>query len=427
MLEADSALSSPEKSEDGPRSDTVLDEATRTSTDEIISQLQTALVDRRSRLYSLATTKLCRKDLEELRITDDRILDEKAFDVYKALAHRNVPVPSALRPPSYRTTLFHSEDFSPALGDVLYGRGFIDVDGIDCLGLTPLMTMGFSGLKTALHRSVWLISKGADPRRNATLCEGMRCDPSTTATHYICSWVGGTVYWLVELEHEAEFRQEWGSPEMKRMWVSPEIRRTWLFGTLDKLDDKCQSLLRGCFHSKLDDNCLCACSSHGCTPAVMMLKGITEWLLPDMDEEGYFSLILPVEGRLWVIEWMITTLGHHHEAWRWLTCEIIRYETFEKLELTHTCCKVHSHGLNMPTANDSAECAEIRDEERLLLSKLDTLVAEFQEKYTELGVTVPEFLRGYWKARMEEFEREEEPLDDEEISRIRDLGVIIHP
>lgn len=407
MLEADSALSSSKKSE---FCRSVFNEATRTSTDEIISQLQTALVDRRSRLYSLATTKLCRKDLEELRITDDRVLDEKAFDVYKALAHRNVPVPSALRPPLYRTTLFHNEYFSPALGDSLYGRGFIDVDGIDYEGRTPLMTMGFSDtsiFETALQRSVWLISKGADPGRNPNLFEGLRCDPSFTATHYICSWVGVAVCW----------QTTFGSD-----WVLSKVNGTWLFGTLDELDDKCQSLLTGCFHSKLDDNCLCACSSHGCTPAVMMLKSITQGAVWRHGNH----LFRPTEGHLFVIEWVISILGHRHEAWRWLTREIIRYETFEKLGLTHTCCKVHPRGYGMPTARDSAECAEIRDEERLWLSKLETLVAEFQEKYTELGVTVPEFLRGYWKARMEEVEREDGPLDDEEIAKIRDLGVVIY-
>ncbi|KAL9130116.1 MAG: hypothetical protein Q9175_007111 [Cornicularia normoerica] len=225
--------------------------------------------------------------IEELEITDDRILDEKAFAVYQSLKRRNIAIPSALRPPLFRTTLFHDADLTPALGESLYGRGFMDVDGIDDLGLTPLMELDFpegASLKAALQRASWLISKGADPGHKSEVGGRRLQDPSITAAHLLCYWVSSAVYWRTVL---------------KRDGLTPEIKH-------------------------------------------------------------------------------------------------------------------------------SVECGEIRDEEHLLISKLDALVAEFHAEYTELGVTVPEFLQGYWKARMEEVEREEEPLDDEEIAKIKDMGVVIH-
>lgn len=46
---------------------------------------------------------------------------------------------------------------------------------------------------------------------------------------------------------------------------------------------------------------------------------------------------------------------------------------------------------------ENTERDEIHDEERFLIHKLNALVTEFEEKYTQLGVTVSEFLNGYWK------------------------------
>ena len=397
MLEADSALIS----SDG---EDVFEEALRASSDEIISCLGNALVLRRTRLYNLATRKLDRKDLEDLNVTGDRILDEKAFEVCEVLKSRNIPIPSALRTPSHRTTVFHYENLSPTLGESLHGHGFIDVDSFDGSGLTPLMRMGSpyrTNIEPALQRVTWLISKGADPRRKPDKCEPMYWNPSSTAAHYICSWVGVAI----------------GGG-----WRSPYVKRTTFFAILNGLDDDCQSLSGKLWSSKSYDGCLCACSSHGCTPVTMMLKGIRAGLLSYVLTEHIPTLI---EGRSWIIDCVETLLGHGHEAWQWLSREIIQYETFEKLELTHTCCEVGFFS-EMRLRNDDVDGEEVRDEERLLIRKLDALVAEFQEKYTELGVTVSEFLKGYWKNRMEEVEREEESVDEEEIARIKDVGVVIH-
>lgn len=402
MLEADSPLYVPDHPVKG-----VFEEAIQTSSDEIISHLQTALVDRRNRLYSLAITKLCRKDLDELEIPGDRILDEKASDVYAALEHRNVPIPSALRTPRRRQTLFHSTKLSPALRESLHGCGFLDVDGINSSGLTPLMTMGDSSIRTidaSLQRASWLISKGADPGRKPEMCGPMRFmpwDPSITAAHGLCSWVGRAVY------------------QCMPPWIPYEIIDVTLFGLLEDLEENSKSLLGEMLSLKIYDACLCACSSHGCTPATMVLKGTKAVL------QGYWIKKPPREGRLWVIEWVERLLNDRYEVWQWLSGEIIRYETFEALGLTHTCCKVYVLD-TIPMLNDSVDCEEIRDEERLLIRKLDSLVEEFQEKHTELGESVSDFLKGFWKTRMKEIEVEEEPLDDEDIAKIRDVGVVIH-
>lgn len=153
MLEADSALYSPQFCPKNFPYFDIFEGAITLSTDEIISHLETALVVRRTRLYTLATRVLTRKELENLRVTSDRLLDERACVVYAALEKKKVPIRSALRTPPYRTTLFHSEYLSPALGESLYLRGFVDVDCTSSLGLTLLMFLGndcFIRLKVAL-------------------------------------------------------------------------------------------------------------------------------------------------------------------------------------------------------------------------------------------------------------------------------------
>ena len=413
MLDADSALCSGRERRNWDNFPGVFEEAIMTSNDEIISHLETALVVRRIRLYTLATSELTPKELEELGVTSDRLLDEKACLVYAALGRKNVPIPSALRTPPDRTTLFHSEYLSPTLGESLYRRGFIDVEGVSASGLTPLMSLGYERSirpNAALQRASWLISKGANLGRKPDQSEYVHYDPSITAAHCICSWIGIAMY-----------LQDFSKHEWQRLRRLPsEVNHTREFRTLDELDEDCRSVLGKLVFSKYYDHCLCACLSHGCTPAIVMLKNITRY--------NFFSndSISPTEWRLLMIDWVKSLLGHPHKAWQWLSREIIRYVTFEELGLTHTCCKSRHKIYDMDDDMDNTEREEIQDEQRFLISKLDALVTEFEEKYIELGVTVPEFMNGYWKTRMEEVEKEDEPLDDEQIAKIKDLGVVIH-
>ena len=412
MLEADSALYSTHLYNNHG----VFAEAIAESTDEIISHLESALVDRRTRLYTLATSQLSPQELEELNVADDRLLDEKATDVYAALEQRKFSIPPALRTPFIRTTLFHRASLSPGLRESLYRRGFIDVDGISSYGLTPLMDLGYRRddcrLKPTLQRVSWLISKGADPGRTPDQSRCTGYDPNVTAAHYICSWIADALY---------------QSDPIKPWWVSRiYLSRAWLFRILDGLEDECQSVFGKLFCSRFYDDYLCACSSHGCTPATMMLKGIMKEFHLQPKFGKCVDLVEYIEWCIWVIEWMNSLLSHSCEAWHWLSHDIIRYLTFEKLGLTHTCCECYFSGFPRPTRFHKTERAEIHEEERFTISKLDTLVTEFEEKYTELGVSVPDFLNGYWKTRMEEVEWEDEPLDEEQIAKIRDLGVVIH-
>ncbi len=253
-------------------------------------------------------------------------IDEKALNVYKALERRHVVIPSALRVPFHQTTVFHDPSLTPAVGESLYKCGFLDVDGIDWSGVTPLMQLNEAEmvyLEPLLRSASWLISKGANPGRKAEQSLYLPRGPNTTAAHYLCFWIGIAVF----------------DDDDDELWSVYPMANKWLSKFLEQPLEEYPLLLGKLFSSKLYDSCICACSSHGCTPAVTLLRSIMVELRKRADSQCKIDQLFAIDTQLWMIGWFSTLLGDSHGVWQWLSQELIRYETFEKLELTHTCCE----------------------------------------------------------------------------------------
>lgn len=406
MLDADSVLDLP-KDNHLPFLNP-LQLAIKESTDDIIECMIDVLVDRRCRLRDLAISTLSPHHVARLGIstTDMEILDGQAYDVVAALEQRNVNIPAVIKPPWHKRTVFHIIELTPTQYESLYARGFHDVDTFCSDGLTPLMCLESTlimSLKQFLQRVLWLISKGADLDREP---QYIFRAPGTTAIHSISSWIGASIWdTLVYLKHKGILSEK----------LEFDCK---IFDRLEALEEDCRLFIRQTFSRETYDGCLCACSAHGCAPATMMLKTPTNFNR-GAEINPTYSI-----GRLWLIESIYYHMGAQFRVWPWLSREIIRVETFERLELTHTCCEGSSVFDWVPYCIDQ-DIEEIQEEEHFLIDRLDTLVTEFHEKYIELGVPIPEFLKGYWESRMEEIENED-VLDDEDIARIRDLGVAIH-
>ncbi|KAH8684014.1 hypothetical protein BGZ61DRAFT_455513 [Ilyonectria robusta] len=71
------------------------------------------------------------------------------------------------------------------------------------------------------------------------------------------------------------------------------------------------------------------------------------------------------------------------------------------------------------------EIAEIQDEDKHLVARLDSLVEEFDAKFEELGQSLVEFFYGYWSERMEEIGKEVDELSQEDVEAIQETGVIL--
>ncbi|KAE8342954.1 hypothetical protein BDV24DRAFT_173358 [Aspergillus arachidicola] len=101
---------------------------------------------------------------------------------------------------------------------------------------------------------------------------------------------------------------------------------------------------------------------------------------------------------------------------------VLRLCTFELLEITHT-CRHHKMGFDTLRGRVTIyDVPEIHSEQRHLINRLEELVLEFEYRYRELNVTLPEFLTGYWRDRMDEVKAEEQVFDQEEAQRMRELG-----
>ncbi|KAK4220526.1 hypothetical protein QBC38DRAFT_526631 [Podospora fimiseda] len=79
----------------------------------------------------------------------------------------------------------------------------------------------------------------------------------------------------------------------------------------------------------------------------------------------------------------------------------------------------------MVRLKEPQEVEEIREEEALGLELLEILIVEFTAKFTALGITVEEFLRGYWKQRMEEVQYVEGLIPDNELERQPEFAVYL--
>lgn len=100
---------------------------------------------------------------------------------------------------------------------------------------------------------------------------------------------------------------------------------------------------------------------------------------------------------------------------------MLRFNTFEKLRLRHTCCTldyVEDKKEVIVELDDEDDRSEIREEQVEQVEKLEALLVEFEKKYNECAVPFSEFLGGYWKDRMKEISREKVPIDQTELESI---------
>jgi hypothetical protein len=61
-----------------------------------------------------------------------------------------------------------------------------------------------------------------------------------------------------------------------------------------------------------------------------------------------------------------------------------------------------------------------------MIQQLESLMAEFDSKLSEVGGTLTLFLGEHWKPRMEEvLNADDETLDEEEQRKMREIGVVL--
>ena len=313
----------------------------------IVTATIESMVRRSNRLRSLAIAHFSPCELDRLCISPEdgplQILDAYAAPTANALENVGVRIPEALEPGWGVATVYHYQRyqfrFSPELPDRLWSSGFHDTNDYDEDGFTPLHH-ACDSLK--LDMASWLMSHGGDPTtvvRNHSL----------NAFHLLANSVNG--------------------------WT---LARTMYDIVADHLD--IISRIGGLCGTSCQDDCRCACSPQGCTPTSVLLRAATrDWC----EKEDIFS------------SWC-RSLDLSPDAIDICCLEFARMETFERLDITHVCCKIDSWpiaAISDPMPQDTIE--EIQDEESEIIDQLKSWMGLYEEERAKFEGSAIEFLSNW--------------------------------
>ena len=376
------------------------------------------IANRRQRLCDLAFEKAPCSALTYLFPTETGepyIMDEKGPRLALELTSRGITVPSPLDPGEKGETGYHATRGQPELAEILWKAGFRDINGRDLCNMTPLMCCP---LETLLRFIGWCLGKGFELKldveqdrawygQNAGRLDELKPgQPLNTKTIYRKIYALGGV---------ANYSSSSHRPFVKVL-VSSEIDR---------------QIAQSIFSATATDGCRCACSISGCTTRTFLFKGF-------IDRRGRPNsrYLTNCDMRRFYCDLKCVCIGNSPDA-----AEYLRLITFERLELTHTCCRLQwsrhdekSHaciGNKQRTTVEfcppmpSSEIEDIRDEESAVLQKLAELLEEFEAKVVELNISIRDFIMRYRAPRMEQVLRENDGSLD--LEALREIGVKIYP
>lgn len=346
----------------------------------IVDLIVNSLIDRRKRLQALAVVHLPREVIGHLNIGSDTLLNVHAYEVYTLLSTVSVDLRNLLECRTW--SVFDSFGVNLELADRLYDAGFRDLNVKDkdhetCLTklwqATPPCT-----LEKFLQKAYWLISKGANVHHKG---------PAGSTLHILGNSVGSVLSWN---DQETEFHLE-----------------------IQSLSDSSKALLRIILFDNIRDDCQCACSLKGCSPLTAFLGGLfSKWTCSDSKD-----LIRMLTELLTIVldKYDAVSLECYKTH---LSSGILQFITFRSLELTHTC--LHEY-----RKIELEEIKEIHDEEKLLILDLMSLLKQFSEEIERHNLQLPSFITGSWQTHMESFLSSSGTQSTQEISQIRETGVII--
>ncbi|MCJ1370710.1 hypothetical protein MMC20_001923 [Loxospora ochrophaea] len=380
----------------------------------------------RRRLRELASFALPASIVKALALSEEKLLDAQVPCCLATLRESEIFVPLACLQSPYLFNegyvpvfVYHIYYLTAGVAQKLWEAGFRDVEAVDDNGNTPLLakSSGYFYTTDRGYRELisWFISKGADvhcTQRKIYRCRHAdkfeiyqtKSKSSTTALHYIACSVSGFIHHSFDVK------------------INKKAVRS-------AIQDIFQSPLRDIFIDKVQDTCMCACS-RGCSPIIMFLKGIDMDSIQSIRLPWKVGLRISLNCCIQICAILAEYLEPQAQAYCGLiSSQSLRFLTFKKLSLRHTCCRWQRYWAEAANSNvifelDEDEIHEIQDEDRELIDKLEELLEEFQVKYEELGVSMKEFLHGYWQTRMDEVLSEQEVLNEDELRRI---GVVVHP
>ena len=375
------------------------------------------VVERRHKLAKLARTSLDAQAVEGLRLSNETVLDRNASTAISMLSEKT-DVPAWLKSLTLEnSTVYNIGNLNLRNVQRLWDAGFREIDEADKWGLSPLMTNDtILANRNSNYWEVvtWLVAKGADLHRRQQRVFRKRCEDrdegrylsnkasSTTALHYLAANSG----------RELGIHYSGTAMESFRRFVPG----------LEAVSEQGRRLVLHVLSEPLPDSCNCACSALGCRAYTMMAKCLVTVLRNSLRR----SIAHVQEELLEVSQALAQVLSIEQPSLAWLRVEMIRFNTFEMLDLRHTCCEMNTYrGLRSNVIcerYDDEEIHEIQEEQAEQVEKLETLLVEFENKYEESGSTFKGFMDGYWRDRMKEVLAEEGTVDHE---ALKGMGIVL--
>lgn len=385
-------------------------EALEEEFEDILRTTTRIVVERRRIMETLVRTTLGKMAAKQLRLSPESVLDRSASHAISMLRGK-IEVPNYL---SYLTfeygTVYHIRYLALREAQIFWNAGFREIDELDEWSLSPLMRRASRFYYTEmLDLIVWLIANGANIHHqphfafsiqivkddytpiNTSWPEITNKPSSTTALHYLASHLAWVIEGVVDRSD--------GENIIRAMKPLSKLTR---------------ALIRHVLTDALPDGCNCACSTTGCTAYTMMVK---HWSGPWQTGR---------KDHAWVMKKLAKVLNIDGSNLGWLRTEMIRFNTFEQLNLRHTCCSMeYSVQVRMYViceTCDEEESQEVQEEQVEQVERLETLLVEFEAKYEESNCSFSEFMNGYWKKRIREVLSMESPIDHDALA---DMNVVL--
>lgn len=388
----------------------------------VMPLLTHALAQRRRELLHLASESVNEKpDLENCCVQEGALLQEETYELVQALLDSGIDIPKRfwnVRPGS----VYHSAHMNIELAQSLFSSGF-NHTAVEYLGFTPLMTVDLVAL-TRQHEAAnllgydpgaldlvdWFLSHGEDldtPIPASGFTKETGCEEQARGlcvAHRVASELGRCLRWPLALSG-------------------------------------CQSttLLPKILTSPMTDSCSCLCTRSGCSTASAFTRELWDSIRGGDAPHGQPAL---GQGSVRMIMDLLTRRLSGHPGAHEFASDFIRVSTFERLGMSHTCCRFIDNGgkyedpgnevafailkgeYKMVEIMDPEDVAEIQEEERYLEGLLEILVEEFEVKYQELGLPLADFFLTYWWVRMDEVDAGSK-VSKEELEALRRTGVVL--
>ncbi|SCO06250.1 unnamed protein product [Fusarium fujikuroi] len=345
----------------------------RIASERCMDVIASNLARRRSDLLSLSQQHqvVC----QDLVLTSD-IPDDQASYLCSCLDKSGISIPLALRVPSSYSTIYHFDGTSIYHYPILFRNGFTHLSSHNILGLLPTMTRNRLNRPRLIRADSWRLIEGIDWLNDQRILDHIPTDPfnlglniQATGWHYqsICG-------------------NNWYPPVREFLYKKAKD----VLG--DPVLDKCR--------------CWCTPSGTGCTPLTTALKSYVKHsirpsqITSDIARCNFFHTSIRDTA----------SSGSRITGW----CdEVIRFLTFEALEMTHTCCEfsvidrpeISSEQYEVLINCEPERWQKIRSDKREQenVALLENLMEEFIAYMMHMSPSprsLEIFVNSYWRHRM---------------------------